>query len=221
MGLKGYILKSKSPSCALGDLPVHGRNGSIVRTGGRGLFAQMLVYKLPLMPVEEESALQDFDRAASFVDEVLAYDRLLRFVQANPQRTDLVRFHASHELTLLSRGSQHYRRLAHLAASGRGGSTKEILLKYAHSFMQTLKLPASPANHARALRRVSFQMQSSMPDSWKRELDRAIDAYAKGNSPLSTPVAMVKRHFGEGRGSWLGQQSYFQPCPPEVLLEEL
>jgi uncharacterized protein YbbK (DUF523 family)/uncharacterized protein YbgA (DUF1722 family) len=217
--LRGYILKSKSPSCALGDLPVYGPDGTPTQTG-QGLFAQVLVYRMPLLPVEEERELHELDRAASFVDEVLGYDRLLTFVRANPARTDLVRFHSRHELTLLARGSQHYRRLAHLAAAGRGASQKELLLKYAQAFMRCLKLPATRTNHARALRRASFQLGSAISTWDKQVIDKAIQEYARGGISLSVPVGLLRQHIRSG-ASWLGGQSYFEPCPPEVLIEQL
>jgi uncharacterized protein YbbK (DUF523 family)/uncharacterized protein YbgA (DUF1722 family) len=217
--LRGYILKSRSPSCALGELPVYGPDGTPMQTG-RGLFAQVLVYRMPLLPVEEERELHELGRAASFIDEVLGYDRLLKFVRANPARTDLVRFHSRHELTLLARGSQHYRRLAHLAAAGRGASQKELLLKYAQAFMRCLKLPATRANHARSLRRASFQLESAIATWDKSVIDRAIQDYARGEISLAVPVGLLRQHIGSG-ASWLGGQSYFEPCPPEVLLEQL
>lgn len=217
MNLRGYILKSRSPSCALGEIPLHGTDGSVTGTG-RGLFAQVLVYRMPLLPAEEESSLQDFDRAASFVDQVLSYDRLLTFVRANPARTDLVRFHARHELTLLSRGSSHYRKLAHLAAAGRGASQKEVTINYAHAFMRCLKLPATCPNHARALRRAAFQAEHAIKKWYKEEIDKAIQEYSRGNVPLSLPVGLLRQQIAGG-ASWLGGQSYFDPCPPEVLLD--
>jgi uncharacterized protein YbbK (DUF523 family)/uncharacterized protein YbgA (DUF1722 family) len=217
--LRGYILKSRSPSCALGDLPVYGADGTTGETG-TGLFAQVLVYSMPLLPVEEETTLQDFDRAASFVDEVLGYDRLLRFVRKNPARTDLVRFHSQHELTLLARGSQHYRRLAHLAVAGRAKSQKEVTINYASAFMRCLKLPATRPNHARALRRASLQAEHAIGKWDKAEVDRTIQEYAKGVLPLAAPVGLLKQHIANG-ASWLGSQSYFEPCPPEILLESL
>lgn len=217
--LRGFVLKSKSPSCALGDLPVYGPDGTPVDTG-RGLFAQVLVYRMPLLPVEEERELHELDRAASFVDEVLGYDRLLKFVRANPARTDLVRFHSRHELTLLARGSQHYRRLAHLAAAGRGTTQRELLFKYAQAFMRALKLPATRANHARALRRASFQLGSSISSPEKSAIDAAIQEYSRGAALLSVPVGLVRQHIRSG-ASWLGGQSYFEPSPPEVLIEQL
>ncbi|MGH2721926.1 MAG: DUF523 and DUF1722 domain-containing protein [Actinomycetota bacterium] len=220
MNVRGWILKSRSPSCGLGDVPVYARDGSVAETNGRGLFAKVLAYRMPLLPIAEESALQDFDRAASFVDEVLGYDRLLRFVRKNPDRNDLVRFQGIHELTLLSRGSQQYRRLAHLAAAGRGTSQKENTINYSTAFMRALKLPASRANHARALRRASFQAEHAIKKWDKAEIDKAIGAYTKGEAELSLPVGLLKQQITTG-ASWLGSQSYFDPCPPEVLLETI
>lgn len=52
-GLAGFIVKSRSPSCALHDAPI------IAAAAGPGLFTRALMHRLPLLPVEDESRLHD------------------------------------------------------------------------------------------------------------------------------------------------------------------
>jgi uncharacterized protein YbbK (DUF523 family) len=56
-GLDGYVLKQGSPSCGMENVEVHG-DGDPSRDG-RGLFAEVLIARLPLLPVEEEGRLGD------------------------------------------------------------------------------------------------------------------------------------------------------------------
>lgn len=74
VGLHGYILKKDSPSCGL-RVPLH-RRGSGSEGTGRGLFADVLVTRLPALPVEEEDRLSDPGRRRAFVEEVLGYYRM-------------------------------------------------------------------------------------------------------------------------------------------------
>jgi uncharacterized protein YbbK (DUF523 family) len=67
LGLDGYVLKSRSPSCGL-TVAVDGRAGA-----GRGVFAAELTARLPTLPVVEEDALQDPAQRRAFLTEVLAH----------------------------------------------------------------------------------------------------------------------------------------------------
>ena len=69
LGLDGYILKSRSPSCGLRAVPV-GPGGS-----GRGLFAAALVHQFPSLPIEEEWRLTDPAVRRRFLARVFATAR--------------------------------------------------------------------------------------------------------------------------------------------------
>jgi uncharacterized protein YbbK (DUF523 family) len=62
LGLAGYVTKSKSPSCGLQGVPVHGSD----RTGP-GAFLAVLRRRLPHLPVVEETALDDPAARAAFL----------------------------------------------------------------------------------------------------------------------------------------------------------
>ena len=68
LGLSGFVLKARSPSCGPHHVPIRG--GPV----GRGVFADMLMTAMPDLPVEEEERLRDAQIRAEFVDRVRAYD---------------------------------------------------------------------------------------------------------------------------------------------------
>ena len=68
--LDGYVLKSRSPSCGLRDVPVEGDT-----TAGRGLFAEELVRAHPELPVAEETDLGTREGRERFVARARAYRR--------------------------------------------------------------------------------------------------------------------------------------------------
>ena len=70
LGLAGFVLKARSPSCGVRDVPVRGSAST-----GRGLFADVLVTLVPALPVEDEERLRDRDLRAKFITDVIAYRR--------------------------------------------------------------------------------------------------------------------------------------------------
>jgi uncharacterized protein YbbK (DUF523 family) len=58
LALHGWVLKARSPSCGLRDVPVFGR-GDDAPAAGSGLFARALVLRFPDLPVADEDDLAD------------------------------------------------------------------------------------------------------------------------------------------------------------------
>jgi len=62
----GFILKARSPSCGLRDVPVHRARGRCARCG-TGLFARALAERFPDMPIQEAEPLRDRAALERFV----------------------------------------------------------------------------------------------------------------------------------------------------------
>ncbi len=73
-GISGYVFKSRSPSCAIGDAQVYDPNGE-PHAFGVGIFAQALMSCFPLLPVTDEVCLGKPEIRADFIDRVFSYRR--------------------------------------------------------------------------------------------------------------------------------------------------
>ena len=73
LGLSGYVLKSKSPSCGLGSAKTYDEAGVLLNQQGTGLFAEALRRKMPELPVAEEADLADPGRFRQFIERIKAY----------------------------------------------------------------------------------------------------------------------------------------------------
>jgi uncharacterized protein YbbK (DUF523 family) len=74
MRLSGFVLKARSPSCGLRDVPIGGSGGPAAVVGA-GAFTTVLVERLPDLPVEDEERLRDPVALADFLDRVEARHR--------------------------------------------------------------------------------------------------------------------------------------------------
>lgn len=72
LDVRGFVLKKNSPSCGTGGIPVYKKNGEIADYGP-GLFVQLLLNRLPDIPVVEENQLQNKKNRENFINGVFAY----------------------------------------------------------------------------------------------------------------------------------------------------
>jgi uncharacterized protein YbbK (DUF523 family) len=73
--LHGFVLKSRSPSCGVGDVKLRDAKGRLLRSDASGLFAAALIERFASLPVEDEKRLSDPKVRAAFLARVRAYAR--------------------------------------------------------------------------------------------------------------------------------------------------
>lgn len=73
--LCGFILKTKSPSCGLGNVKLFNQEGLILSDTFNGLFATALQESCPHLPIVEEGSLLDRARLDAFIEAVFSYQQ--------------------------------------------------------------------------------------------------------------------------------------------------
>ena len=218
LGLHGYILKKDSPSCGMERVRVYSHDGMVQRQG-RGLFATVLMQHLPLLPVEEEGRLQDMRLRENFITRVFAYYRWSEFVAVPPTPAALVRFHTQHKLTLLAHSRPHYQALGRLVARAGELPIPELTQGYGSTFMEGLKIKGTPRKHANVLYHLLGYLKKSLDADDKAEVGACIEAYRQGLVPLVVPLTLFKHYFRRSPQPWVLEQTYFQPYPAELMLQ--
>jgi uncharacterized protein YbbK (DUF523 family) len=73
IGLSGYVLKARSPSCGISNTKVYDEAGVLMHHEGTGLFAAVLRERMAGLPVEQETTLTDRARLEDFLRRVREY----------------------------------------------------------------------------------------------------------------------------------------------------
>ena len=68
------------------------------------MFPREVMRRFPLLPLEEESRLNDLPLRENFIERVSAYYRRTRMLDNEPTPGGLVKFHIAHKLTLMAHG---------------------------------------------------------------------------------------------------------------------
>ena len=213
--LSGYVLKKGSPSCGMERVKVYEQNGTAA-SGGRGLFADALIRRFPLLPVEEEGRLNDAALRENFIERVFAYHRLQRFFRGRWTQASLVQFHTAHKLLLMAHAPEGYRRLGRLVAAP--GRRSDLERDYAEEFMRTMTTVATRRRHTNVLQHMAGYFKKRLDTASKAELQSTIDDYRHGLTPLIVPITLLQHHVRVHNVEYLAGQLYLQPHPKELML---
>lgn len=215
--LHGYVLKKGSPSCGLFRVRVYADNGMPNRDG-RGLFAEVLTKRFPMLPVEEEGRLNDPPLRESFIERLFIHERWKKMLAENPTSGGLVEFHTCHKLTLMAHSPDHYRRCGRLVADGKR-PWEELRDEYAVTFNDGLRRLASRGRHTNVLQHVMGFVKNDLSPEGKAELIGLIEDYRLGLVPLVVPVTLLKHHLRRHDApEWINKQVYLHPYPKELML---
>jgi uncharacterized protein YbbK (DUF523 family) len=106
--LDGYVFKAKSPSCAIHAIPRYRDDGHPADHAGRGLYAQRVLTRFPLLAAEDEGRLNDPGLREAFAERIFAAARLRTLLAGPWEAGDLVAFHARHKLQMLAHDPARY-----------------------------------------------------------------------------------------------------------------
>jgi uncharacterized protein YbgA (DUF1722 family)/uncharacterized protein YbbK (DUF523 family) len=217
LGLSGFVLKKDSPSCGMERVKVHSGKGPGVRNGV-GLFAEVLLRRMPLLPVEEEGRLNDLALRESFVERVFAHRRLTALLRGRWSVGDLVRFHSTEKLLLLAHRPEAYRSLGRLVAGAKGLPRAELARAYGEGYMAALRTPATRGRHANVIEHMAGYFKDRLGAAEKAELRETVADYRRGLVPLVVPLTLVRHHLRLHGAPYLEGQTYLEPHPKELML---
>ena len=212
-GVDGYVFKAKSPSCGVRGIPRYGSGGQASGAYGPGLYASRVLAEFPLLAVEDEGRLNDPELREAFVERVFAAARLRSLLSGAWQARDLVAFHARHKLQLLAHDPARYRAAGQVVAAGLASSGPA----YGELFLAAMAGRATRGRNANALLHAYSRIGRALSPALASDLVARIDAYRRGEVPLSVPVALLAHYASGGDLPWLAGQTYLAPFPAGLL----
>jgi uncharacterized protein YbgA (DUF1722 family)/uncharacterized protein YbbK (DUF523 family) len=216
--IDGYVFKAKSPSCGIRAIPRYRADGVAADHAGRGLYAARVLSAFPLLAVEDEGRLNDPGLREAFTERIFAAARLRGLLAREWSAGELVTFHARHKLQLLAHDPVRYRAAGRVVA-GAGTAARSVTSSaYRDLFLGALASPATAGRNANALQHAYSRIGRGLARSRRADLLARIEAYRRGEEPLSVPVALLGHYASGGDFPWLAEQTYLSPFPPGLGL---
>lgn len=202
LGLHGYIFKSRSPSCGVGDAPVVDASG-LEQARRSGAFAGSVQARWPGLAVITEAELVHARRRASFL--VRAY-AAFRFEQVEDAEL-LAAFHRAHRWLVLSRPAASIGGLDEAVARG-------DISGYRRRLGVALAEPATTASHQRALTQASRSVEGIVPPDASEHAREAIEAFVTGRGSLAVALGVVRELLGRIDPEGAAADAYLSPPRP-------
>jgi uncharacterized protein YbgA (DUF1722 family)/uncharacterized protein YbbK (DUF523 family) len=217
LDLCGFIVQKGSPSCGMERVKIYpAKEGGTPTRDGRGLFAQVLMEKLPLLPVEEDGRLNDPLLRENFIERVFAYRRLRRLFAGRWTIGQLVAFHSNEKLLLMAHSG--YRPLGQLVAKAKQLPKAEVKDEYQRLFLNALSSKTTVKKHVNVLQHIAGYFKKPLDDDSRAEVHDLIDAYRNRLVPLVVPITLMKHHIRHLGLDYLESQTYLSPHPRELML---
>jgi uncharacterized protein YbgA (DUF1722 family)/uncharacterized protein YbbK (DUF523 family) len=218
LDLDGYVLKKDSPSCGMERVRIYQGAGAPSKDG-RGLFAEVLLARLPHLPVEEEGRLNDPRLHESFVARVFVHHHWQESEREGWTRAGLMRFNERHKFLLMARNQSAMRRLGKLLGeAGRQDTVRDLAAGYQAGLTAILSRPATRRSHTNVLHHLLGFVSDGLDHEDRAELAETIERYRLGLVPLVVPLTLIRHQVRRQGIEYLRDQVYLEPHPHELML---
>ncbi len=219
--LDGFIFKKDSPSCGVFRVPVVVHEDGMRERIGQGIFAQNFQQKFPLIPVEEEGRLNDPALRENFFERVYAYRRwkAVRSPEKNVQ--GFIEFHAQHKFMLMARGSEYYQQLGQMVSGVNRKNLETRRQAYIKRFMEVMQMLSKPGRQVNVLQHIMGYLKNHLTSADKQELLSVFESYRLKQTPLITPLTLLRHHLRVNPQDYIARQHYLNPYPEQLALRSV
>jgi uncharacterized protein YbbK (DUF523 family)/uncharacterized protein YbgA (DUF1722 family) len=213
----GYLFKKDSPSCGLRRVKLFASPGRHMRRRGTGIFAGAVTAALPLLPVEEEDALDDPRRRYQFLCRLFVYRRWQALCNAGAGNGALQAFHDAHVHLVMAHSRAAAQRLARLlAAAGECNAGTTTAQHYIRELLTALALPDTAARHSAAQQSLAEHLAPQLTGPQRATLTARLRAYREGRAPLETALAALREAASLQAADCLTGSAYLYPFPDSL-----
>lgn len=215
-GVDGFVLKGKSPSCALRDATAYRfceSKRSVVKTSG--IFAEVAMEKFPQAAFIDESGLKHFWRREHFLCRIFASAELREVIEAG-SKTELLKLHERYKYLLMVHSPSLLRKLGKLVSNLKGAELSELFSQYGDLFRSALFVQPTRGKHFNVLQHIYGYFKDRVDEKEKRKLVKLLNDFSSGSASLTK----VRRTFmlcaEKFNVEYLLNQRYLRPYPEEL-----
>jgi len=216
-GLSGYILKSKSPSCGMARVPVTSEKGMPAKVGV-GIYARVLLERMPLLPVEEEGRLNDPVLRENFVTRVYVLHRWQQLRVERMTAAKLIDFHSRQKYLVMAHSQAAYQRLGQMLSHLKQVDLEAVADMYVAELMAALARRVTRKRHVNVLHHIMGYFTDHIDAGDKAELLASIEAYRREEVALVVPITLLRHHLRRHPDPYMEKQVYLAPHPEKLAL---
>ena len=213
----GFILKTRSPSCGIGDVKYYAgpeRGASLGKTAG--FFGGAVLEKFSDRAIEDEGRLRNLGIREHFLTRIFALARF-RQLQQSMLMHELVHFHASNKLLLMAYSQTKLRELGRIVANAERKDKDAIIGMYGEHFRLALQKQPRHTSPINVLMHALGYFKKELSAREKKHFLDTLESYRKGRAPLSSAVSILRSWIFRFESTYLSEQTLFHPFPEHLM----
>ncbi len=212
----GFILKYKSPSCAIHAAKYYpSMEKSPVSGKGPGFFGKAVLATFPGYPAETENRLTNFNIREHFLIKLFTFAKF-HSVKKTDKAKQLVDFHSRNKLLLLAYNQKNMREMGKLVAHQKNTGLKETNKRYESLLLDSFKKNASHNSHINVIQHSLGYFSRDIKRDEVSFINNLLAEYKNRKLPLSALRMVIRSYIVRFDIDYLKSQSYFEPYPAEL-----
>ncbi len=209
----GFILKAKSPSCAITDAKIFPAPASIRHVAhGSGVFAGAALERFSKRAFVDEAGLNEPEVRAGFLTKIFA---LAGFREAGKsgRTARLVRYQAENKLLFMAYHQENMREMGRIAVNHEKREFGEVVSAYESALLRLLAHPPARASYVNALTHAMGHFSEKTNREEKSRFLATLEEYLEGKIPLSESLEMLREWSARSGSEYLEAETLFEPYP--------
>jgi uncharacterized protein YbgA (DUF1722 family) len=215
----GFILKSKSPSCGMGNVKIYGDRDNLANfSKGNGFFGGEVLRVFNTKAVEDEMRLLNTTIRDHFLKKIFTF-AAFREVRGEESIKKLIDFQAQNKLLLMSYSQKEMRNLGRIVGSHKTDDEERIFEDYQHHLeLAFIKGPTFKSN-INVLQHAFGYVSKNLSKEEKTYFLDSLELYREDRAPLQSCISMLLSWILRFNEDYLIQQSFFNPYPRDLIME--
>jgi uncharacterized protein YbgA (DUF1722 family)/uncharacterized protein YbbK (DUF523 family) len=213
----GFILKSRSPSCAIKDANVYTgtEKAPLIEKRG-GFFGQKIAERFPHLAVEDEGRLRNEIIREHFLIKLFTLAQF-RTLKDTKSIQSLIQFQSQHKYLFMAFHQRMQKELGRIAANMDKKAIEEVYNEYEQALHDLLSRPVSRGSNINVLFHILGYFSEKLSPQGKSLFFSLTEQYKEEKKPLSAPLGMLRSWVMRFKHEYLINQSFFQPYPEQLI----
>lgn len=213
----GFILKSKSPTSSIQNIPLYKTLDGPDKLGKtKGFFGRAILQKYGDKPIVEENLLKNPVLFEYFLTKVYLWASFRKTKQKKTMHA-LVEFQTRNKLLFMALNQNLTRTLGRIVGNQADLSVDDVFASYDQKFREIVQERLTYKNNINVLQHAMGYFKNVITDGEKQFFLRELDAYRVGTISLSVPIHIMRDWIIRYKEDYLGKQTYFWPFPDDII----
>jgi uncharacterized protein YbgA (DUF1722 family)/uncharacterized protein YbbK (DUF523 family) len=217
--IDGFILKSKSPSCGIGNVKIYGDENNMTNfSKGDGFFGGEILRSFQTKAIEDEMRLLNTKIRDHFLKKTFTF-AAFREVEKKGEIKGLIDFQAQNKLLLMSYNQKELRNLGKIVGSHQMKDEEQIFKDYQHHLELAFMKGPTYRSNINVLQHAFGYVSKDLSKEEKTYFLDSLELYREDRAPLQSCISMILSWIIRFKVDYLIQQSFFNPYPRELIME--